>query len=576
MRSRIGSEWHWQFPVITALVIAWLGFGLIRWHRLNATPAYTPRPTVVASANRLVLEAELDSLATSLDTTRLRYDDARRFYKRAEALTTFYSPTAAGVLDGPEAAPESDGPPEPLGKPAAFAIIDAWLRAGSPAALRDSTMRAAHRAREAIEAFRDGTAYLDVSDSSTLDAARLELARISTVGISGSGTLGEAANAIDGVRELVSRLSFARENALATHAMSRLAHAAATLRVDTSFDRFDRFDFISREMLPASRAILDLRRSVDSSPPAARRLWRATSASPYETNAFDPWALAPEYARDQSSRTRALGARLFSDTRLSGPGDRSCATCHQPSRAFSDRMVIATAIHGSSAHLRNTPTLINAALQPAMFADMRAGFVEDQIRIVLASPGEMGSSLAIAAERTSLDERTIATSLAAYIRSLTALRSPFDRAIRGDSTAITADAKRGFNLFMGKARCATCHFAPLFSGTIPPEFARSEPEVIGVPSKDVGRMAITGSTLHRGAFRVPSVRNSAVTAPYMHDGSLKTLQDVIDFYDRGGRATPGVTNLTLPSRPLHLLASEKRSVIAFLQSLTDTAVVAKP
>jgi cytochrome c peroxidase len=188
-----------------------------------------------------------------------------------------------------------------------------------------------------------------------------------------------------------------------------------------------------------------------------------------------------------------------------------------------------------------------------------------------------------------LDERAVSVALAAYVRSLTALDAPFDRAIRGDRAAIGADAKRGFNLFMGKARCGTCHFAPLFGGTMPPDYIKSELEIIGVPASpgttrprldaDVGRERVDGFKAHRGAFRVPSLRNVALTAPYMHNGGYPSLDDVIDFYDRGGGAGIGevLPAQTLSTRPLHLSRDERRDLVSFLNTLTDTVVrVANP
>jgi len=163
------------------------------------------------------------------------------------------------------------------------------------------------------------------------------------------------------------------------------------------------------------------------------------------------------------------------------------------------------------------------------------------------------------------------------------MSSRFDRAVRGDSTALTTGERRGFNLFMGKALCGTCHFAPLFGGTTPPDLLEAEPEVIGVPAEaiarrarldlDPGRSGFDGEPLHQHAFKTPTLRNVALTAPYMHNGVFRTLQEVVDFYDAGGGAGLGLTvpNLTLPADSLHLSRQEKRDLVAFLEALTDTA-----
>jgi cytochrome c peroxidase len=155
-------------------------------------------------------------------------------------------------------------------------------------------------------------------------------------------------------------------------------------------------------------------------------------------------------------------------------------------------------------------------------------------------------------------------------------------AVRGDTGALTTSERRGFNLFMGKAACGTCHFAPLFGGTLPPSLLEAEPEVIGVPSHpitrnatvdpDPGVFAKDGEALHRHAFKTPTLRNVALTPPYMHNGVYLTLEDVVDFYDKGGGGGIGVgiPNLTLSPEPLHLTRREKRDVVSFLEALTDT------
>jgi cytochrome c peroxidase len=169
--------------------------------------------------------------------------------------------------------------------------------------------------------------------------------------------------------------------------------------------------------------------------------------------------------------------------------------------------------------------------------------------------------------------------LAAYERSLIGMSSRFDRAVRGDTSAITADERRGFNLFVGKAGCGSCHFAPLFGGVAPPLYVASDVEVIGTPAApnsvrfdaDSGRGAIDHRADHIRAFKVPSLRNVAVTAPYMHNGTFLTLRQVMDFYEGGG-AHGRLPNQTLATESLHLTPSERDAVIAFLQTLTDSSV----
>jgi cytochrome c peroxidase len=251
---------------------------------------------------------------------------------------------------------------------------------------------------------------------------------------------------------------------------------------------------------------------------------------------------------------------------------------------------------------------VNAALQPALFDDERAHTLEQQVAVVLANADEMGSSTDTVVQRVAADSTyraafaaafaappdravmsvTLRIAIASYVRSLVALNSPFDRAVRGDSAAMSPEARRGFTVFMGKGRCGTCHFAPLFNGTQPPTFQSSDPEIIGVPEQpalqrarldpDSGRSLIDRVPSHAFAFRVPTVRNVALTAPYMHNGAYHTLEDVIAFYNAGGATGIGIDlpYQTLFVQPLQLTPAEQNELIAFLRSLTDTAGTLPP
>jgi cytochrome c peroxidase len=239
-----------------------------------------------------------------------------------------------------------------------------------------------------------------------------------------------------------------------------------------------------------------------------------------------------------------------------------------------------------------------------LFADGRVRTLEDQASDVIGSASEMGGTLVQAAQTlqgipayrerfaqvfhiadsSAITSRTLRLAVAAYVRSLVSLNAPFDRAMRGEHDALTAQQRLGFNVFMGKARCGTCHFAPLFHGAAPPPFVESEPEVLGVPlhvgaatsvvDPDSGRFNVRRIDLHLHAFKTPTLRNIALTAPYMHNGSFGTLESVIDFYDAGGGAALGLhlPNQTLPLDSLHLSRREKRAIVSFLHSLTDTSL----
>ncbi|MEO8000092.1 MAG: cytochrome c peroxidase, partial [Gemmatimonadaceae bacterium] len=380
--------------------------------------------------------------------------------------------------------------------------------------------------------------------------------------------------------------------------------AQLALQGDSNTLQTDRFRFIATHGAAIGRGINRLRVASNSIDTTLRAVWRSRAATVFDADAFDATAYAPTFAMQPTGELIALGERLFRDPRLSGPGTRSCATCHVPALAFTDARPRHSAMGSDRRMLsRNTPTLLNVALQPNFFADGSAATLEDQIRIVLSSPMEMASSPELAAQRISADtayrsaftrlktgsdsnaiaEASLRSVLATYIRSLVTLNSRFDLAMQGNAGAITDQERRGFNLFMGKARCGTCHFAPLFSGVAPPAYLKSDPEIIGVPihadtaraviDPDVGRAGVDNMAVHRHAFNVPTLRNIARTAPYMHNGAYATLEQVVDFYNRGGGIGIGATVplQTLSSRPLHLTVEEQRDLIAFLKTLNDRA-----
>ncbi|HVF97132.1 MAG TPA: hypothetical protein VM871_07420, partial [Flavisolibacter sp.] len=156
----------------------------------------------------------------------------------------------------------------------------------------------------------------------------------------------------------------------------------------------------------------------------------------------------------------------------------------------------------------------------------------------------------------------------------------FDQYMRGNKTTLTVDERAGFNLFAGKAACATCHFIPLFNGLTPPQFDDTESEVLGVPANkkqkkldnDLGKYNFANASVHKYSFKTPTLRNVALTAPYMHNGVFKTLEEVVNFYDKGGGAGLGIAppNQTLSTERLNLSSKERKQIVSFLKALTDT------
>jgi cytochrome c peroxidase len=266
-----------------------------------------------------------------------------------------------------------------------------------------------------------------------------------------------------------------------------------------------------------------------------------------------------------SSDKIELGRRLFHDRRLSRDRSISCATCHDPARAFSDARPVAIGISGRVGR-RSAPALINRGYGRAFFWDGRTTTLEEQVLQPIQDPNEMDMALPEVSARVGLTTEEISHALASYVRSILSGDAPYDRFVNGDRGALSPEQQEGLRLFRGKGNCTTCHVGPTFADE---RFHNTGVAWREGRFADEGRSAVTGRTEDRGAFKTPTLREIARTAPYMHDGSLATLTDVIDYYDRGGNANPG---LDAELRSLYLTAREKTALRAFLQSLTGIII----
>jgi cytochrome c peroxidase len=251
----------------------------------------------------------------------------------------------------------------------------------------------------------------------------------------------------------------------------------------------------------------------------------------------------------------ALGKKLFNDKRLSRDQTLACVSCHDPNLAFSDGRRVARGIHDAEG-VRNAAAIINRGYGKTFFWDGRANTLEQQALEPILNPKELGMSEVEAEKRTGLKITQITGALASYVRTIRSGNSPFDRYAAGDQRALGDVEKSGIELFRGKARCVSCHAGPNFSDE---NFHNT-----GVAFKDG---ILTDQGAGDGKFKVPTLREVARTAPYMHDGSLATLDDVLEFYDRGGNQNPALDS---EIRRLKLTADEKRAVIAFLRALSGT------
>lgn len=279
-----------------------------------------------------------------------------------------------------------------------------------------------------------------------------------------------------------------------------------------------------------------------------------------------------------------LGELLFFDPILSEDYTISCASCHKPEHAFADTGVFSIGVHGRLG-TRNTPSAMNVAAREALFWDGRAATLEEQALGPIENPVEMNLPIEEAIKRLNNskykqyflkiykevpNKDNLGAAIAAFERTLETADTPNDRWLNDEEGGLTAQQIRGRDVFMEKGKCFDCHFTPDFTAD---EF-RSIGLFNGKKYNDSGRYMATHNPDDIGKFKVPGLRNVAMTAPYMHDGSMKTLREVIDYYDQPQDLIPdALSRDSLLSSPLNLTEQEKQDLEAFLHSLTDDRFV---
>lgn len=565
------------------------------------------------------LKAELDTL--------------RRAYKAFEPAAETLQPQCVELLNG---APiprldEDETFTLEIESPQGLQVLEEEVWSARPDRARIALLLA--QIAGAADQLTDLLRAAPADDARLWEAAENGVIRVLAMGLTGFDTPASGRGLIESGAALHALSDFvfhyrepleARSRGASTALDARLRYAARALEMAGDFDAFDRLDFLRRHGNPLHAAMVSARQALGlaraGSIPGTTRADRLhpipeRAVSPGARGLFDAGFLdASFYAVDYdgnrklpaSAAAADLGRRLFFDPVLSGDNRRACASCHRPERAYSDPSARSAGFRmpGPGPHPggeRNAPSLVYAAFQTAQFWDLRVPLLEDQIGHVVADRKEFNTTFASIEAKIralpgyawafarafpqagpeAIGEATIASALAQYVRSLAGWNSPFDRYARSESDTLDPAAVRGFNLFMGKAACATCHFPPAFNGTVPPLYRETEAEVLGVPAgpdtlrpaldPDPGRRRVRPTHLWTGAFKTPTVRNAALTAPYMHNGAFPDLEGVVRFYDRGGGAGMGlkVPNQTLPADSLGLSEGERRDLVAFMESLTD-------
>ncbi len=563
-------------------------------------------------------DRQMDSLLASLsrfrqavgaskskDTLIERFFECRNAYKSVELFVDLFTPQKSRLLNGPDLLKIDEENPADSMKPHGLQVIEGILYAEAIdkqrlAAETDVLIRDVRSLRN------DPDRVYYFSDDRIWMAMRLGVYRIVSLGITGFDAplsyhaLPEARSVLASVKQVVGYYRQDISDTACLRGYRLIQKADAYLTSHHDFNTFDRLEFIREYIDPLSVWLTNCSLRAGFINGSERGPVNPYAGYLFAADIIDRSFFSPNDNFKVSPERVALGKKLFYDPILSGDGSRSCASCHQPNKAFTDGLPKPMDVTGTRQLLRNTPTLWNAALQTAQFYDSRTKKLENQLSAVVHNTDEMNGSLrgsipglaadsnyhrlfsqAYPAEVEQITEYNIANAISSYVRTLISFHSRFDRYIRRETDSFTQSERNGFNLFMGKAKCGTCHYAPLFNGLTPPGYADTESETLGVPASDdphpqldpdKGRAAFTRHPFHQYSFRTSTVRNVALTAPYMHNGAFTTLDAVLDFYNDGGGAGRGIDlpTQTLPSEKLGLTKKEMKAIIAFLQTLTDT------
>lgn len=543
----------------------------------------------------------LNTGAPTLDQARNALAACRRSYKRIAFFTAYFLHSETRFYN---AAPkfEVEEPTLELIEPMGLQQIEALLFEDDVMVNKNALLIQSEAMLTSARDMRSLLYGLEIDDARVLESVRLELIRISTLYISGYDApllktgITETMVATGALQHIL-KPYFNINPAQSKRLDSLTAASLSYLNAHPDFDSFDRMEYLTRYAQPIQEAFSELAVKLGLTINTTQYLdYHAPHI--YSKNALKSWASEGI----DSARKKALtdlGRRLFFDKSLSGNASTSCASCHQPQNYFTDLQKRSPALVRDSVLKRNTPTLLYAGWQHTQFWDGRAASLEDQIHTVIFNPLEMNGSEASlnknvfgkkeykalfnasfpGKQEPGITE--VSEALAAFVNALSPMDSPFDRHINGAETALTDRQINGFNLFMGKAQCGTCHFPPFFNSLLPPLFDLSEVEILGVTTTDdlinplldpdSGRYDLYKIPYYKGAFKTPTVRNTAKTAPYMHNGSFKSLSSVVDFYNKGGGKglSLSVDQQTLSAKPLNLSDKEREDIILFLESLTD-------
>lgn len=541
----------------------------------------------------------IDSLKQDLSQTRLAY-------KKVEFYLAFHFPefTKENINGAPLFRIEKEGTRPKVITPDGLQVLDELIYSDEASEQKVHIGGLAMKLHSAFIDLSNGIGAPKMEGAYGIAALRMELVRILSMGITGFDTPGSLQALPEARASLMGMKLFYEENYSKDDAALKLFGGAIQyLEKNTDFDTFDRLVFIKEYIDPLYKTLATKQGKAPGFL-SNTSAWNTNSQSVFAKDFLNPYYFTNISKDEDNEVIRSLGRTLFYDPALSGDGSVSCASCHKPELAFTDGQAKSQSRVQGKTVLRNSPTLLNAAYSDRYFYDLRAFTLEQQAEHVIFNTEEFNTAYSAILKKLSqkpeyatrfkkafgkngINRANFSKALASYVLSLQSFNSPMDKYLRGESAEISTSVKNGFNLFMGKAACATCHFAPTFSGLVPPLYSENESEILGVLKDpkaarkeldtDNGRVDNEIYTeyawIYERSFKTSTVRNIALTAPYFHNGAYTTLEEVIDFYNEGGGEGMGFTvkNQTLAPDKLNLTPQEKKDLIAFMNALTDNS-----
>ena len=540
----------------------------------------------------------------SIDSLQKVYLDCRKAYKKVEFQLAFQFPeyVSSKINGAPLLHIEKENSRPILANPEGLQVLDELIFSEESSENKNEIANLAIRLNNTYQNIYRKVSIEPLNSTDAILAIRIQLIRIFTLGITGFDTPGsvnaieDSCNSLLGIKNYIENNSDLMPEKDKNAILIKIENTISFLK-QSNFENLDRLTLVKNYLDPIYAELLPFQKNQTLKFTTS---WNPNSTSLFDSEFLNPYQFTNLKEEEDSDELRSLGKSLFFDSMLSHDNKMNCATCHQPEKGFADGIPKSVSNKNGITVFRNSPTLLNSAYADRYFYDLRAYTLEQQVEHVIFNNLEFNTTYAEILNKLNTNtiyskkfknkykKKTITRedftkALASYVLSLKSFNSSFDKYVRGESSKIEASVANGFNLFTGKANCATCHFSPTFSGLVPPLYIENESEILGVFSnptskeldEDEGRynngVLYEKSWIFEKSFKTVTVRNANETAPYFHNGTYATLDDVLEFYNQGGGEGMGIStrNQTLGSDKLNLTTEEKNDIIAFIKSLSD-------